>query len=272
LNGDCAYPATKRIDNQLRALNHIGMFKTPLTDAAIAACDRLVPVTDTKAPLEKRVRSYLDANCAQCHRPGGVQAYFDARFETPLVRQGLLNGQLANPLGAADAKVIAPQETKASVLHARLSSNDAIKMPTLARNVVDVQAVATLQAWIAALPRDAGTRLADQIAVLTNHDVHIQQRSRTGTAMYLSERADAIVRGGDFGREELAVLRTMLRETETFVVAHVLLSAKIDGVTTAGNREVNGLLIQADYRDTVTIDPEQRGRLAEYWAGKLGEK
>ncbi len=38
--------------------------------------------------------SYLDANCSQCHRPGGTVAYFDARFDTPLEQQSLVDGKV----------------------------------------------------------------------------------------------------------------------------------------------------------------------------------
>ena len=65
-------------------------------------------ITDTNATLEHRVRSYLDSNCAHCHRPGGVQSsFFDARYDTPLEQQGIVNGLLAISLGIAGAKVVA---------------------------------------------------------------------------------------------------------------------------------------------------------------------
>ncbi len=84
LNGVARYSATGRRDNQLRTLNHLEMFDPPVGDAEIAAFQHLVPVTDASMPLDRRVRSYLAANCSHCHRPGGVRANFDARYETPL--------------------------------------------------------------------------------------------------------------------------------------------------------------------------------------------
>src|ERR1043166_3283176 len=79
-NGDFAYPSSGVTDNQLRALNHIGLFKPALKENMISNYTKLVSITDTNTSVETRVRSYLDANCAQCHRPGGVQANWDARL------------------------------------------------------------------------------------------------------------------------------------------------------------------------------------------------
>ena len=84
--------------------NAIGMFDTPLTDTQIAGFMKTVAVTDTSASLETRVRSYIDANCAHCHRPGGVRANMDARFDTPLDQQSIINGPLFNELGIAGAR------------------------------------------------------------------------------------------------------------------------------------------------------------------------
>ena len=273
LNGDCSYPASGVTDNQLRALNRIGLFAPSLAEEEIPKFEKLAAVTDTVATLEHRVRSYLDANCAQCHRPGGVQAYFDARYDTPLVRQGLLNGALANALGIDGAKVISPRHAAQSVLHARLSSNDAIRMPTLARSVVDVQAVKTLEEWIASLPADAGTRPADKVAVLTNEDVNFNHRGRSQTTlMFLSERAKAIAGGGELDPEQIAALKAMLDAGETFIIAHVLLSAKIDRVPEPERAgEINGLQLGRDSRGSVIMDYAQRGRIAEYWARRLSE-
>src|SRR6202012_212726 len=86
LNGDFKYP-NGVTDNQLRALNHIRVFDSALDENEIPQFEKLVSVTNISAPLELRARSYFDSNCAQCHRPGGVEAFFDARFETLLSHQ-----------------------------------------------------------------------------------------------------------------------------------------------------------------------------------------
>lgn len=153
LNGDLNYPATGVIDNQLRAWNHIGLFNTTLSEAAIPGYSKLVAVTDPNATLELRARSYFDANCAHCHRPnGGVQANFDARFDTPLESQGLVGGAAQNNLGITGAHVVTPGDTNKSILFQRDSSLAAIKMPPLAKNVVDAQAMAVISEWIMSLP------------------------------------------------------------------------------------------------------------------------
>lgn len=151
-NRDLFYPRTGVTDNQLRALNAIGLFNPPLNEAAIPALPRSVAVTDTNATLEFRVRSYLDANCAHCHQPGGVRGQFDARLSTPLTNQNLIGGPVEDPLGIPGARVIRPQSTAQSILFVRDNALGAAQMPPLARNVVDTNYIAVLAAWINSLP------------------------------------------------------------------------------------------------------------------------
>ncbi|HEY1719383.1 MAG TPA: PQQ-dependent sugar dehydrogenase [Verrucomicrobiae bacterium] len=152
LNGDFKYP-NGVTDNQLRAWNHAGLFDTALDEKEIPQLAKLVSITNSAAPLELRARSYLDANCAQCHRPGGAEAFFDARFDTPLDKQDLLNGPVENPLGISGAKIIVPGDLSRSVLFHRISITGNLQMPPLARNVNDRAAVTAIAAWINSLPR-----------------------------------------------------------------------------------------------------------------------
>jgi mono/diheme cytochrome c family protein len=150
LNGNFKYP-NGVTDNQLRAWNDLGLFDKKINELEIPFFAKLVSVTNTAAPLQLRVRSYLDANCAMCHRPGGAGAFFDARFDTPLKLQNLINGPVQNPLGIIAAKVIVPGDTNKSILFRRITITGQNQMPPLAKNVVDTNAVAAIGKWILSL-------------------------------------------------------------------------------------------------------------------------
>jgi uncharacterized repeat protein (TIGR03806 family) len=152
LNGSFTYAATGETDNQLRTWNHLGLFTAPQEEAALTNVARLVRVDDTDAPIADRVRSYLDANCAQCHRPNGVAGYFDARFNTPLAKQRLLDGPVANSMSDPSMRVIKPGDVSKSILYARINRVGNLQMPPLARNVVNTNAAEAVAEWIKSLP------------------------------------------------------------------------------------------------------------------------
>jgi hypothetical protein len=114
-------------------------------------------INDSTASLEERVRSYIDSNCSQCHRPGGVRALFDARFTTPLAGQGLIRGSLIEP--TEHERVIAPGDLGNSILRVRHGTTGVIKMPPLAKNLVDEQAAQVITDWILSLPSAPGVEL-----------------------------------------------------------------------------------------------------------------
>jgi uncharacterized repeat protein (TIGR03806 family) len=151
LNGNLTYPSTGVNDNQLRTLSHVGYFDPTISESGMAAYAKLVPMTDTSASVTTRMRSYFDANCAQCHRPNGGPAFWDARFDTPLVAQGIVNGKAENDLGIVDARVAAPGSLARSLLYRRMNTTDVNRMPPLGRNVIDASAVALLENFIAGL-------------------------------------------------------------------------------------------------------------------------
>jgi uncharacterized repeat protein (TIGR03806 family) len=160
-NGNFSYAATGVTDNQLRTWNYLGLFNTTLNESTIPTYTKLVPLMDSAASLETKVRSYIDSNCAQCHRPGGAPALFDARFDTPITNQNIINGPVNNNLGLAMGKVIVPQDVPNSIMDRRMNTTDtAIRMPPLARNVIDTLAVSVLEQWIGSLsPSSNGTGL-----------------------------------------------------------------------------------------------------------------
>jgi mono/diheme cytochrome c family protein/regulation of enolase protein 1 (concanavalin A-like superfamily) len=191
LNGDFTYPSTRVRDNQLRTWSHLALFDKPLEDKNLPLLPKLVNVTNNLSTLNARVRSYLDANCSHCHQPGGAGAFFDARFDTPLARQNLINGPVQNPLGIAGAKVVVPDDTNKSVLFHRVSMIGQNQMPPIAKNVVDDRAVAVMAKWIssmhavtASLPR-------------TWSDVDIGDVGIPGEASYLRGQFNLIATGSD---------------------------------------------------------------------------
>jgi glucose/arabinose dehydrogenase/regulation of enolase protein 1 (concanavalin A-like superfamily) len=151
LNADYTYPGNVT-DNQIRAWAHIGLFDSSPSEEEIPSLRKLVSPGDISAPLESRARSYLDANCAGCHRPGGVNALWDARFDTPINQQGLLYGPVVNNLGDPLARVVFPGSEQHSVLYQRVSvAGGGIQMPPLAKNMVDEKGVEVIRAWLSSL-------------------------------------------------------------------------------------------------------------------------
>jgi hypothetical protein len=153
LNGNLTYSATGNTDNQLRTLNRLGVFYPAINEANITNYLRLYSLTNTSASLQDRARSYLEANCVQCHQPGGTGPTFDARFDTPLVNQHITNYPALFSLGVDRACIVKSQDIWRSVLLSRINStNSTIKMPPLARNLIDTTAVQVMTDWINSLP------------------------------------------------------------------------------------------------------------------------
>jgi uncharacterized repeat protein (TIGR03806 family) len=151
LNRDFKFPSGVT-DNELRAWNHIGLFDTNFPDADIENFPKLAGANDLSRSLADRARSYLDANCAQCHRPRGTVAYFDARYDTPLAQQNLIRGNVLIDERIDGARIIAPHDIWRSILFMRTATTEAFKMPPLARNEIDTNGMKLLRQWIESLP------------------------------------------------------------------------------------------------------------------------
>lgn len=133
--------------NQIAAWNLAGYFNTNVT--GIHTLRTLAHPTNAAVSLEYRVRSYLTANCSQCHQPGGsAQGLWDARITTTTATAGIINGTLLNDGGNPNNRVINPGSPANSMLLTRIASPGTLRMPPLDSTVLDSQAIALVRAWI----------------------------------------------------------------------------------------------------------------------------
>jgi uncharacterized repeat protein (TIGR03806 family) len=151
LNRTLIYPSGVS-DNELRTLNHLHLLSPSLPDSQLQSVPTLAAMTDTSRSIEDRARSYLDANCGHCHRPGGTVAYFDARYSTPPEKQQLIDGPVLINEGIDRPHPIAPHDTWRSIAYLRANTNGDIRMPPIARETIDVRGMQLLRDWITSLP------------------------------------------------------------------------------------------------------------------------
>ncbi len=155
LNGEMDYPHLGRPMNQLEYFNQAGMFQRDIGSAESYL--RSYPIDDGDASLELRIRSYLDANCASCHRPGGVStSNLDFRLTTPLILQNIVNAPTSSPASSPDGLIVEPGSYQTSELWKRDNSTNENRMPPLARNLVDQSYIDALIEWIGRLPESSG--------------------------------------------------------------------------------------------------------------------
>jgi uncharacterized repeat protein (TIGR03806 family) len=128
--------------------NHLGLFDPAPADGVLDSSNFLARPDDTSRTLEDRARSYLDVNCANCHRPGGTVAYFDARYDTSREKQGLIDGPVLINEGIDHARIIAPNDIWRSILYMRANSVEGFKMPPISHQTVDHTGMSLLREWI----------------------------------------------------------------------------------------------------------------------------
>ncbi len=154
LNGDLLYPGNT-VANQLETLAHIGV-REELPDAP-DGLPRLAQPAGS-APLAERARAYLHANCASCHRPGGLGlGAADLRFDVSLEDAGVCNTPPeVDDMGVVGARLLVPGDPARSLLSLRMHDRGPFQMPPLASALVDPDGTALVDDWIRSLPRCPG--------------------------------------------------------------------------------------------------------------------
>lgn len=156
-------PTTRQMDvdydygegevNQIEHLAGLG-----LLDRAPAAASARARLVDPfgEAPLAARARSYMDSNCAPCHREGGdAQSsglWLQWSVEDPL-RLGICKPPVAAGNGAGGLSYdIVPGDPDASIFVFRMEHTEPdVKMPELGGLAPDLAGAALIREWIAAM-------------------------------------------------------------------------------------------------------------------------
>ncbi len=138
------------VGNQILSWSKRGWLDRPLKERELAKLPKLHRLNDESVSAIDRIRSYLDVNCAACHKPGGAsRGYFDARIETPFEKQKLLSDELmAGDLGVEGAKLLTPGEPEKSILYVRLARKDGFRMPPGFTSNEDPPILSLLENWI----------------------------------------------------------------------------------------------------------------------------
>ena len=147
------YTYTDGTKNQLQKWIDAGYLQNTLP-ATIAST---VDYNDTSKPLELRVRSYLDINCAHCHQNDSHCDYRPMRFafseSTNLSNMGVcVPTQDMADFPPALAKIVNPGNINRSMLYYRLNTeNESFRMPLLGRSIVHQEGIDLIQEWINSL-------------------------------------------------------------------------------------------------------------------------
>jgi uncharacterized repeat protein (TIGR03806 family) len=146
LNNDYSYSSGTA--NQLQHWISIGILENNLPSSIVSTID----YHDVSQPLKTRLRSYLDINCAHCHRENSHCDYRPLRLAFSETVLPVNMGQCVTPDEDIDPmliQIIMPGNYNKSVMHFRLSSTDeSTRMPLLGRSLVDEDGLQLLKDYI----------------------------------------------------------------------------------------------------------------------------
>ncbi|MBI3852587.1 MAG: PQQ-dependent sugar dehydrogenase [Verrucomicrobia bacterium] len=139
-------------DNQLRTLEHIGLFTNALPKPPAELTKQVDPYHPSES-LEARARSYLHANCSVCHvGAGGGNSKMILSLSTKLEEMNVIGARPQHDtFGIADAMLIAPGDPDRSILYQRLSRRGRGQMPPVVVSTADEKAIALVRDWIRSL-------------------------------------------------------------------------------------------------------------------------
>ncbi|NMH27949.1 hypothetical protein [Flavobacterium silvaticum] len=152
LNNFIGYYPDDFDSNQLEYLSGHGI-ATGIPSNVVSTVD----YSDASQPLDLRVRSYFDSNCAHCHSDGGTASYTVLRFGFNVTsdpsQMGVCVGATLEPPGFDHVKIVNPQNASGSTLPFMMSTDISFyMMPRIGRTIVHEEAVEMVNQWISSLP------------------------------------------------------------------------------------------------------------------------
>jgi mono/diheme cytochrome c family protein len=140
----------KQVADATASRGQRGTVPTALLAKSPERYERLADPYDDREPIDRRARSYLHTNCAQCHvEAGGGNAQFNLHFTTALDKTRLIDvDPLHDRFGVEGAKLVSPGEPDRSLLLHRMAFRGRGQMPQLATSLVDQHAVELIRKWI----------------------------------------------------------------------------------------------------------------------------
>jgi putative heme-binding domain-containing protein len=155
LDRDHAYPGGPA--NQVRALRQAGLIEllhNPEEGERFTMPRKLTDPYDGAAPLDDRARSYLQVNCAHCHRFGaGGSVDIDLRYDAALERMKVLEVRpVQGAFDMAGAQIVAPGDPYRSTLYYRMAKLGRGRMPHVGSELVDERGLRLVHDWVRRLP------------------------------------------------------------------------------------------------------------------------
>ena len=145
LNSDFAY--VDGTMNQIDKFEQLGLFDAPPKDIPG------LPDPFGADPLEVRARSYLQTNCAICHRPGGEFNSIDMRFTTAFEDMSLCD-VVERDAGMVPKYRLVPGSPVLSTMSFRMHDRTDFRMPKIGSNLVDPLGSKLIDDWITSLTAD----------------------------------------------------------------------------------------------------------------------
>ena len=151
-NLNTVYNYGKFSRNQLEYWKRIGYIDNTLPN--LASIYSAVDWRDTSKPLEFRAKSYIDINCAHCHRVGGHCDYVPQRFNFSNMDMYTFGICLPPLFNIPDNPyVINAGDADHSELMYRINTNEGSEMmPIIGRTIIHEEGVALMREYINSLP------------------------------------------------------------------------------------------------------------------------